>query len=92
MIGSRTKRETFRRRLEEAGEGALAARLVLPIGGGKVRDKRPAVIAALAAAEILTALAAESLENHCSGFALAQNECNNISVEPQRTLAHGASS
>lgn len=82
MIGSRTKRETFRRRLDEAREGALAERLVLPIGGARVRDKRPAVIAALAAAEILTALASSCEENHCSGFALVQNECNNISVEP----------
>ncbi|MCR4264913.1 xanthine dehydrogenase accessory protein XdhC, partial [Nitratireductor sp. ZSWI3] len=32
------------------------ARLVTPIGGEGVRDKRPAVIAALAAAEIMTAL------------------------------------
>ena len=82
MIGSRTKRETFRHRLDEAGEGALVRRLVLPIGGGQVRDKRPAVIAALAAAEILTALASSFEENRCSGFALAQIECHNISVEP----------
>ncbi len=77
MIGSATKRETFRRQLAEGGEGHLAARLVLPIGGGAVRDKRPAVIAALAAAEILTAIASSSEENRCSGFALVQNECNN---------------
>ena len=31
-------------------------RLVSPIGGNAVKDKRPAVIAALAAAEIMTAL------------------------------------
>jgi xanthine dehydrogenase accessory factor len=34
------------------------ARLVSPIGGDAVRDKRPPVIAALAAAEIMTALVA----------------------------------
>ncbi|WP_062111038.1 xanthine dehydrogenase accessory protein XdhC [Aureimonas sp. AU40] len=77
MIGSATKRETFRRRLTEAGGGALAARLTLPIGGARVRDKRPAVIAALAAAEILTAILSTAEENRCSGFALVQNECNN---------------
>ena len=33
------------------------SRLVLPIGGTAVHDKRPAVIAALAVAEIVTALA-----------------------------------
>jgi len=58
MIGSKTKRATFRSwYLKEAGgdEAALSC-LVSPIGGEGVRDKRPAVIAALAAAEIMTAL------------------------------------
>jgi hypothetical protein len=36
----------------------LDRRLTLPIGGTAVRDKRPEVIAAMTAAEILTALAA----------------------------------
>jgi xanthine dehydrogenase accessory factor len=58
MIGSKTKKETFRRwYLREAGgTDAAFARLVSPIGGDAVRDKRPAVIAALAAAEIVAAL------------------------------------
>jgi len=58
MIGSKTKRATFRSwYLREAG-GADAdlARLVCPIGGDRVRDKRPSVIAALVAAEIVAAL------------------------------------
>lgn len=58
MIGSKTKRATFRSwYLAEAGgnEGTLA-RLVCPIGGAHVRDKRPSVIAALATAELLIAL------------------------------------
>lgn len=58
MIGSKTKRATFRSwYLNEAG-GTQAdfERMVCPIGGDTVRDKRPAVIAALAAAEIMTAL------------------------------------
>lgn len=59
MIGSKTKRATFRRWfLAEAGGTARQfASLVCPIGGDAVRDKRPAVIAALAAAEVVTALA-----------------------------------
>jgi xanthine dehydrogenase accessory factor len=59
MIGSKTKRATFRSwYLKEAGgDEAALSRLVCPIGGDVVRDKRPAVIAALAAAEIVTALA-----------------------------------
>ncbi|TFF22076.1 xanthine dehydrogenase accessory protein XdhC [Jiella endophytica] len=56
MIGSATKRERFRRHLAEERREADAARLTLPIGGAGLRDKRPEVIAALAAAEIATCL------------------------------------
>lgn len=58
MIGSKTKRATFRSWYLKAagGEEAALERLVSPIGG-EVKDKRPAVIAALAAAEIVAALA-----------------------------------
>ena len=60
MIGSKTKKATFRSWYfrEAGGNEADFARLVSPIGGDRVADKRPAVIAALAAAEILTALTA----------------------------------
>lgn len=59
MIGSQTKKATFRSwYLREAGgDEERFARLVSPIGGDAVRDKRPAVIAALAAAEIMRAVA-----------------------------------
>lgn len=62
MIGSATKRATFSHwlaRQQDESEGrdgsvpAMMSRLVLPIGGGLVRDKRPEVIAALVAAELL---------------------------------------
>ncbi|MER8896605.1 xanthine dehydrogenase accessory protein XdhC [Mesorhizobium sp. M0676] len=58
MIGSKTKRATFRNWFLKSAEGTEAefARLVSPIGGDAVKDKRPPVIAALAAAEIMTAL------------------------------------
>jgi xanthine dehydrogenase accessory factor len=58
MIGSKTKKSTFRSwYLREAGgsEAALG-RLVCPIGGSDVPDKRPAVIAAMAASEIVRAV------------------------------------
>ncbi|MAW88352.1 MAG: xanthine dehydrogenase accessory protein XdhC [Phyllobacteriaceae bacterium] len=59
LIGSATKRAVFRRQWLEAGGGEDAfAGLVCPIGGAHLRDKRPAVIAALTAAEVMTALAA----------------------------------
>lgn len=57
MIGSKTKRATFAHWLEREGEPpSRLAKLTLPIGGSSVRDKRPAVIAALVAAELLQAL------------------------------------
>ena len=56
MIGSKTKRATFRSWLSrEIGHPDLFDNLVCPIGGTAVKDKRPAVIATLAAAEIVTA-------------------------------------
>ncbi len=59
MIGSKTKKATFRNWFLKTASGTEAefARLVSPIGGDAVKDKRPEVIAALAAAEIMTALA-----------------------------------
>ncbi|MER9076362.1 xanthine dehydrogenase accessory protein XdhC [Mesorhizobium sp. M0904] len=59
MIGSRTKKATFRNWFLKSADGSEAefARLVSPIGGDAVKDKRPQVIAALAVAEIMTALA-----------------------------------
>ena len=58
MIGSKTKKATFKNWFLKSAEGNEAefARLVSPIGGDTVKDKRPQVIAALAAAEIMTAL------------------------------------
>ncbi|MBZ9873303.1 xanthine dehydrogenase accessory protein XdhC [Mesorhizobium sp. BR1-1-9] len=60
MIGSKTKKATFRTWFLKSAEGSQTefARLVSPIGGNAVKDKRPTVIAALAAAEIMTALVA----------------------------------
>lgn len=59
MIGSKTKRASFASWYvkEAGGKGQDLDRLVCPIGGSTVRDKRPEVIAALAAAEIMTAVA-----------------------------------
>lgn len=54
MVGSRTKRARFRSwYLAEGGDPAALERLVLPIGAMGLTDKRPEVIAALAAAEIM---------------------------------------
>lgn len=62
MIGSKTKRATFASwaRNEGLDDDALS-RLVLPIGGKTVSDKRPAVIAAMTAAEVLVSLEAYRL-------------------------------
>jgi xanthine dehydrogenase accessory factor len=54
MVGSRTKRARFRTwYLAQGGDEAALRRLVLPIGASPLKDKRPEVIAALAAAEIM---------------------------------------
>ncbi|UUP16961.1 xanthine dehydrogenase accessory protein XdhC [Nitratireductor thuwali] len=58
MIGSKTKRATFKSwYLKNGGSESRLTRLVTPIGGSHLRDKRPAVIAAMAAAELMAALA-----------------------------------
>jgi len=67
MVGSRTKRAKFRSWYiaEAGGSEAALERLVLPIGGKAfpdgLGDKRPEVIAALAAAEILVQIAAREV-------------------------------
>ncbi|CUX19406.1 xanthine dehydrogenase accessory protein XdhC [Agrobacterium deltaense] len=62
MIGSKTKRATFAHWLEREGEPmSRLAKLILPIGGNSVRDKRPAIIAALVAAELLQAFSAAEI-------------------------------
>jgi xanthine dehydrogenase accessory factor len=63
MIGSKTKKATFRNWFLKSADGTEAefARLVSPIGGAAVKDKRPQVTAARAAAEIMTALASHVL-------------------------------
>lgn len=56
MIGSKTKRTTFRNWLSrEFRQPGLFENLICPIGGTTLKDKRPTVIATLAAAEIMTA-------------------------------------
>jgi len=58
MIGSRTKRATFSH--YAAREGVDARALVCPIGAGFPRDKRPEVIAAFAAADIMARMTERS--------------------------------
>ncbi|OBQ83405.1 xanthine dehydrogenase accessory protein XdhC [Mesorhizobium sp. WSM3873] len=64
MIGSKTKKATFKNWFLKSDEGSEAQfnRLVSPIGGNTVKDKRPPVIAALAAAEIMTALVSHAAQ------------------------------
>ncbi len=57
MIGSKTKRATFARWLEqETGSRDGLDRLTMPIGASKLKDKRPTVIAAMVAAEVVEAV------------------------------------
>lgn len=58
MIGSKTKRATFKSWLRDMGfDEGMVDGLTMPIGGSDVDDKRPEVIAALTAAEIIRATA-----------------------------------
>ena len=66
MIGSATKRATFASWLKREAPAADIARLTLPVGG-PLKDKRPAVIAALTAAEIMTALTHHALQHDAIG-------------------------
>ncbi|CAN7176704.1 xanthine dehydrogenase accessory protein XdhC [Mesorhizobium sp. LjRoot246] len=72
MIGSKTKKATFRNWFLKSADGSQAefARLVSPIGGDTVKDKRPQVIAALAAAEIMTALVVHTVTSNAEHNAL----------------------
>lgn len=63
LIGSRTKRRRFERWFGARGGDARAlGALVCPIGDAGVADKRPAVIAALTAAELVRCLLREAAE------------------------------
>ncbi|MBB3997358.1 xanthine dehydrogenase accessory protein XdhC [Aureimonas pseudogalii] len=92
MIGSATKRESFRRHLAGEGRAGEIDRLVLPIGGAAIRDKRPEVIAALVAAELLVTFAYNLEENRCTGFAPVQSQCNKLTNHPRWTEPHAATS
>lgn len=62
MIGSKSKRNRFRSWfLEHGGTMKNFDRLVCPIGGNEVGDKRPEVIAALTAAELVRTFSSEVL-------------------------------
>jgi xanthine dehydrogenase accessory factor len=62
MIGSKTKKAAFRTWfMKNAGGKEIEfRRLISPIGGEGLRDKRPEVIAALTAAELMTAITIRS--------------------------------
>jgi xanthine dehydrogenase accessory factor len=63
LIGSATKRRRFERTFTaHGGDPQALARLTCPIGSALHRDKRPAVIAALVAAELLITVAKASKE------------------------------
>jgi xanthine dehydrogenase accessory protein XdhC len=68
LIGSRSKRAQFERAFRDLGiPEERIARLVCPIGG-ELKDKRPPVIAALAAAELIQHLA-DPAKTHATGEA-----------------------
>ncbi|MBC8129717.1 MAG: xanthine dehydrogenase accessory protein XdhC [Rhizobiaceae bacterium] len=96
MIGSATKRETFRRHLVDAGLADVFGGLTLPIGGSAVRDKRPEVIAALVAAELVVALLSPARskrteEKQALPFAGGASQCNSDASDfPLPKAAHAS--
>ncbi|WP_231081520.1 xanthine dehydrogenase accessory protein XdhC [Jiella flava] len=76
MIGSATKRERFRRHLAADGRPGDVERLILPIGGSRLRDKRPSVIAALTAAELAICLLNRQEESLPRSLAGGGFECH----------------
>lgn len=65
MIGSKTKRGTFKNWYQrEGGDLKQLSRLQCPIGGSKLRDKRPEIIAALTLGEVIEALLSHGVAKH----------------------------
>jgi xanthine dehydrogenase accessory protein XdhC len=99
LIGSRTKRRKFEH-LHRARDGRSAdlARLVCPIGAGLGRDKRPSVIAAMVAAELLIAIdrAASrvvpiaAVARDSSGCAGHRDGCGACPDAPANTMIRGS--
>ncbi len=73
MIGSKTKRATFRNWYLKRNDGRedMLKRLISPIGGSNPNDKRPAVIAGLAAAELIEAVGGRDVERTANEVAAA---------------------
>ncbi|MCQ0970828.1 xanthine dehydrogenase accessory protein XdhC [Paracoccus sp. TK19116] len=63
MIGSATKRAQFTR--FAASHGIDPARLICPIGANATGDKRPAIIAAFTATEVIGALISQEQKHPC---------------------------
>jgi xanthine dehydrogenase accessory factor len=63
MIGSKTKRASFENWYNRDHDDQSISALTCPIGAIGSRDKRPAVIAAFVAAEVITALTSETTVN-----------------------------
>ncbi|MFW8596136.1 xanthine dehydrogenase accessory protein XdhC [Cribrihabitans neustonicus] len=67
LIGSATKREKFRRWCRDHCGGLGTDRLICPIGASGSRDKRPSVIAAFVAAEVIADLTSETAATASEG-------------------------
>ncbi len=63
MIGSATKRAKFRNWVRQHGDDHSTEHLICPIGASGSRDKRPSVIAAFVAAEVIADLTSETAAN-----------------------------
>lgn len=78
MIGSATKRAKFASWCRDTCDGLATQNLTCPIGASGSRDKRPSVIAAFVAAEVIAALTSEPAASALSqGFGLQECKQSN---------------
>jgi len=70
MIGSATKRARFESWAKAQDDALDSARLICPMGRAGLGDKRPEVIAAFVASELLTAFA--DIKNVTHGMEIAE--------------------
>ena len=84
LIGSQTKRTRFEKWLRESKNGSAHLNtLVCPIGRSGTQDKRPEIIAAFVAAEVVEAVSALHLTASSHDSAINQNPTNEQINTPQ---------
>lgn len=93
IIGSHSKRKRFLSAFRQLGISSRdLERITCPIGGAAIRDKRPAIIAAMTAVELLTVYAAQPSPTRKSCFtppmSSAGHQASPLTNTPSGDLLH----